>query len=298
MVNTFLNMFLEYFKVVQESLATHSDDCVTAIQQGVEQIGVLLKQEIGQQNLNKIFALCDPIGENIDNADDISNFYEGIADDFAGIVQYNKDQRISGSTGANITIDVVCDIMVNQTIGPPVNRLGKVNDLLLTTNQEKCLDYKYDKMINFMRNISWDSSAAGGSRQWVYQTCTEFGFYQTSTYEPHIFGQQFPIDFFVKQCNDIYGDIYDDNFLNAAIDRTNTLFGGLNIEVSNVVFVHGSIDPWHALGILKTVYQDAPAIYIEGKRLKMFCSVFYIVWLQELPIVLICIQQVMKIYLN
>jgi hypothetical protein len=55
----------------------------------------------------------------------------------------------------------------------------------------------------------------------------------------------------------------------AAIDRTNTFYGGLDIEVSNVVFVHGSIDPWHALGITKTVDQGAPAIYIEGKKVRL-----------------------------
>lgn len=44
------------------------------------------------------------------------------------------------------------------------------------------------------------------------------------------------------------------------------MYGGLDIEVSNVVFVHGSIDPWHALGITKTQDDKAPAIYIEGKN--------------------------------
>lgn len=101
-------------------------------------------------------------------------------------------------------------------------------------------------------------------RQWTYQTCTEFGFFQTSSYQPQIFGDKFPVDFFVKQCEDIFGPKYNANFLDKSIDRTNTLYGALNIEVSNVVFVHGSIDPWHALGITKTVNQGAPAIYING----------------------------------
>ncbi|XP_063919924.1 putative serine protease K12H4.7 [Zophobas morio] len=256
--------FLNYFKVVSESLATYSDDCVTAVQQGVDQIGTLLKQEIGQENLNEMFNLCNPIQESLENPSDISNLYETIADNFAGVVQYNKDKRMNNRAAANITIDVVCEIMVNQTIGPPVNRLGKVNELLLSTYDEKCLDYQYDKMIDSLRNVSWDSEAAEGGRQWTYQTCTEFGFYQTSSYEPHIFGDQFPISFFIQQCEDIYGDIYDADFIDGAIDRTNTLYGGLDIEVSNVVYVHGSIDPWHALGIIKTVDESAPAIYIEG----------------------------------
>ena len=38
----------------------------------------------------------------------------------------------------------------------------------------------------------------------------------------------------------------------------------MDIEVSNVVFVHGSIDPWHAMGITSSSCQSAPALYIEG----------------------------------
>ena len=281
-------------------MATYSDDCVTAVQQGVDQIGTLLKQEIGQENLNEMFNLCNPIQESLENPSDISNLYETIADNFAGVVQYNKDKRMNNRAAANITIDVVCEIMVNQTIGPPVNRLGKVNELLLSTYDEKCLDYQYDKMIDSLRNVSWDSEAAEGGRQWTYQTCTEFGFYQTSSYEPHIFGDQFPISFFIQQCEDIYGDIYDADFIDGAIDRTNTLYGGLDIEVSNVVYVHGSIDPWHALGIIKTVDESAPAIYIEGERanIVILFSILLNVGLQELPIVPTCILQLIQICLS
>ena len=45
---------------------------------------------------------------------------------------------------------------------------------------------------------------------------------------------------------------------------TNTEYGGLDIAVSNVVFVHGSIDPWHAMGIIQSNRTKSPAIYIEG----------------------------------
>lgn len=32
------------------------------------------------------------------------------------------------------------------------------------------------------------------------------------------------------------------------------------------MFVHGSVDPWHALGITTTKDNGAPAIFIEGKK--------------------------------
>lgn len=144
-------------------MATYSDDCVTAIKQGTDEINVLLKHMVGQRNLNKLFRLCDPVEKSIDTPNDIANLFETLAGNFAGIVQYNRDNRIGKSAKLkNVTIDVVCGIMVNQTIGAPVARLATVNSLILDTYAQKCLDFKYENMINELRNISWKSETAEG----------------------------------------------------------------------------------------------------------------------------------------
>lgn len=101
--------------------------------------------------------------------------------------------------------------MVNTTIGPPFERLGIVNGMLLEDSKEKCLDYKYDNMLAEMRNISLFAEVANGTRQWTYQTCNEFGFYQTSNNKSDTFGDRFTVDFFIKQCMDIYSERYEDN---------------------------------------------------------------------------------------
>lgn len=152
-------------------------------------------------NFSHFFQLCDPLEKSIANPLDIANLYEGIAGDFAGVVQYNKDNR----DGNHVTIDDICDLMTNQTLGAPVTRLAAVNSMILKDTKQKCLDYKYDKMVTQMKNVSWDSEVASGGRQWTYQTCTEFGFYQTSDKESSVFGDKFPAEFFVQQCSDVYG---------------------------------------------------------------------------------------------
>jgi len=48
------------------------------------------------------------------------------------------------------------------------------------------------------------------------------------------------------------------------------MFGELNIRDSRVIFVHGSVDPWHALGITHTNTKNNVAIYIEGIFFKQF----------------------------
>lgn len=160
----------------------------------------------------------------------------------------------------------ICDVMLNTTMGPPVTRLGAVNDLLLKISKTNCLDYKYDKMIAEMKNVSWDSEVAKGMRQWTYQTCTEFGFYQTSENKSDTFGDRFGVDFFIRQCMDIFSDRMNGKFLEQAVAQTNKYYGALKPGTTNVLYVHGSIDPWHALGLYVSTNSNTPAIYIEGKE--------------------------------
>ena len=55
-----------------------------------------------------------------------------------------------------------------------------------------------------------------------------------------------------------------DSVDSVVLQATNTEYGGQEIALTNVVFVHGSIDPWHAMGITNSSSPSAPAIYIEG----------------------------------
>ncbi|TDG53132.1 hypothetical protein AWZ03_000675 [Drosophila navojoa] len=252
--------FSQYFEVVKASLASYKPECVEAVSRGFAQVEILLKHMIGQRNLDEKFKTCTPLKDSIENKLDIANLFENIASNFAGVVQYNKDN----SPHAKITIDQVCDVMLNTTMGPPVTRLGAVNDLLLKQSKTNCLDYKYDKMIAEMKNVSWDSEVAKGMRQWTYQTCTEFGFYQTSENKSDTFGDRFGIDFFIRQCMDIFSDRMNDKFLEQAVAQTNKYYGALKPGTTNVLYVHGSIDPWHALGLYVSTNSNTPAIYIEG----------------------------------
>ena len=92
---------------------------------------------------------------------------------FEGIIQYNKDNR-PGQT-ANITINTLCDIMITSK-GSPVEKLAEVNNFLLQATNEECLDYSYETMIQELSEVSWDSEAGEGGRQWTYQVkfkCSE-----------------------------------------------------------------------------------------------------------------------------
>lgn len=57
---------------------------------------------------------------------------------------------------------------------------------------------------------------------------------------------------------------FDVNLLDAAVSRTNIIYGEKNIFVERVAFVYGKIDPWHALGITSDFGHAYNAYLIPG----------------------------------
>uniref|UniRef100_A0A0A9XTD3 Putative serine protease K12H4.7 n=1 Tax=Lygus hesperus TaxID=30085 RepID=A0A0A9XTD3_LYGHE len=247
--------FKQYDEVVRESLAASSKQCAANVHQAALTVEQLLKKGDSEdvEKLSKMFKLCETL--DIRNPKDVSNFVSSIAGNIQGIVQYNKDNRITAGA-LPPTVDDICNIMDNTTIGTPLERYAAVNTLLLS---EPCLDVSYYSTIQQLKG-----SAYSDSRSWIYQTCTEFGFYQTSSSKGELFGSLSKLPFFIDQCKDIYGEDFDSNRLNQGTKRSNLMYGQVNIKVSRVVFVQGSLDPWHVLGVYKSTNPEAPAILING----------------------------------
>ena len=102
-------------------------------------------------------------------------------------------------------------------------------------------------------------------RLWMYQTCTEFGYFQTSDYPKEAFAEYLTLDFFVQQCIDIFGPQFDKQEIEEAVNKVNKNYGGTNISfttMSNVVFPNGLVDPWHKLGVLKPQFNKPTIIPI------------------------------------
>ncbi|CAH1107855.1 unnamed protein product [Psylliodes chrysocephalus] len=226
--------FSEYLKVVRDALRANSVECVNAIKMGIKQIDTLLLQSAGQQIIADKFKYFENIDRSNNKSIDFSLFYNRLKHEFSLVVQYNPEEFMS--------VENLCDIMTSENFGMEIDRLAVV-------------DYSFSK--------NRTNSLEAGNRQWLYQTCTEFGFLQTSSSKSQLFGDKLQLDFYEKQCLDDFGPKFNKTFLENAVKRTNVLYGGLNIEVNNVVFVHGSLDPWHALGITQSK-NGAPVILIEG----------------------------------
>ena len=255
--------FPEYLEVVSASLDSVVPGCSSALQEAVRRVARLQAHRVGWAIIRRKFKLCS----NFDgkNSNDVTNLFEALVGNFEGIVQYNKDNRaFEGAQWTNVTIETVCKMMVDPSKGSAVERLAAVNDLSLEMAGEQCLEHSYAAQILELQHTSWNSPAAEGGRQWTYQTCTEFGWYQSSDIPKQPWGKILPVKFFEKMCGDIFGPKFNIALLERGIRETNMEYGGLSPSVSNVVFVHGSVDPWHAVGRTSDLSPSSPAILIPG----------------------------------
>ena len=68
----------------------------------------------------------------------------------------------------------------------------------------------------------------------------------------------------LQECQELFGDMFTLEYIEEMAQGSNDYYGATNLDVQNVVFVHGSIDPWHAMGRLTDLNENSPAIIIPG----------------------------------
>jgi len=257
--------FFEYLEVVADALDTTSPGCNANVVDAIVRIMNHLRQQSGSAHVSKMFKLCSPLDPS--NLQDMAMFMESLMENVEDIVQYNKDNRNNG----DMNITTVCNVMKDETLGCTMMRFAEINQLTMNKDGSKCMEHRYKAQLTGLQNTTWPEEVdvtkyfgAVGNRPWFYQTCTEFGWYQSSDQPGHPYGKLFPVQNFQTMCSQVFGPKYNASLLNQGVDNTNMQFGGTDIAVTNVVFVQGSIDPWHALGITKDISAEAPAILING----------------------------------
>merc|ERR1711872_506817 len=104
-----------------------------------------------------------------------------------------------------------------------------------------CLDHEFSSFIDQLTQTKW----TGGEfswRPWIWQTCTEFGWYQTTNQKDQLFGNLLELGYFQDWCRLAFEEL----------------------EWPDQMFVHGSVDPWHPMGVLENLSLEALGIYIMG----------------------------------
>jgi len=240
--------FHEYLEVVGQALQHFGPDaCYNNVKQAFQAVDQMVRNNNGT-GLKTALRLCSNV--NISDAMAVATAVGAAIDPFMGDVQYNSNNPSSNG--------VIQDCAIFTAAGDPLKRL---NNFLISKYGSGCINADYKSDITELQKSSWNARYIG-SRTWLWQTCTEFGYYQGTDGMNQPFGTSMPYVTELKEyCTAVFG-ISEAN-VNAQINQTNYIYGSTGLQLTNVVLPNGSLDPWHALGILSDINPSSLARLIS-----------------------------------
>eukprot|EP01104_Vermistella_antarctica_P016867 TRINITY_DN5854_c0_g1_i1.p1 TRINITY_DN5854_c0_g1~~TRINITY_DN5854_c0_g1_i1.p1 ORF type:complete len:509 (-),score=118.05 TRINITY_DN5854_c0_g1_i1:85-1611(-) len=105
-----------------------------------------------------------------------------------------------------------------------------------------CNDFTLSGMIMSTNQTSLEANS-DGSRSWMWQVCTEFGWFQDAYPGTSPFFTSMTFD--VQQQIDWCAEFFDLPHMTPNVDFTNEQYGGWGETGTNILFTNGLYDPWH-----------------------------------------------------
>jgi len=243
--------FLQYMEVVGQALVYFGGQtCYDNVLNATTKIAELI--ELGEfEQLRTDFNTCTLLTNDAQN---LSVFQSNLMGNFQGTVQYNLE--IPGV----MTVSDVCEKM--SSTSDVYQNFVELSRMYLVENGESCIDISWEDSIAELSITQFDGESS--YRQWFYQTCNEFGYYQTTTSENQPF---YPFKYvtlqsYLDMCSEVFGVTRQPEST-----WTNNYYGATGIYGSNIAFPTGTIDPWHAIGVTNST--DLPddsevSVFIVG----------------------------------
>ncbi|EDV43385.2 uncharacterized protein Dana_GF16548 [Drosophila ananassae] len=227
--------FKEYFKVIGESFRILGGQyCYDLIDNATNYYENLFANGKGDQ-AKKELNLCDDFDPK--NEWDRWHVFINTAMIFADIAQYQKP--------ANKDIHRTCMEMRSFSDDDSV-ALSKFVNWKTNNHTGVCINVTFANLTEMYEKgkENYEDSAL----PWLFQSCREFGWFQTSGSSQQPFGTSFPLRFSEDLCEEIFGSSYNPAGIRSNVMATNAEFGGLDIDYTNVYFVYGELDGWTRVG--------------------------------------------------
>jgi len=232
--------FHRYYEVVEQSLWHEgSDACVTNLREALATVSRMLRRTGGPAQIERDFALCRAAPTPASPTRERESLFYSFTDRFAEIVQYH-------SAKDPFNIPAVCATLDGALTA--YNGLVDVIGQWRARGGLPCLESTYGEMLESLTEPVPNWSRAG--RQWMWQSCNEFGYFQVTGTALADESAVSP-ELFYKLCEDAYGIIDGKRYVNTAAEDTRKFYGGYNFTGSNVYFTNGNVDPWSALSLLE-----------------------------------------------
>lgn len=259
--------FEQYAQVVGYALGYPliggSQECVTTLTKANEALYNLASSTVPRASSPEIPEFLKPC-ESLEGELDFAQYLSTIFGNFQGAVQYNVPGRSKN------TVAKMCDTLLDEgdqkQWKEPIDRLANTMALFVPNAsapfKERCIASSFQKdLIGLVKNTSFSDKNCDlqctSTRQWIWQSCNEFGFFQTTT------GVNQPFSAFAKEitvqnvgkelCEQAFPGAWGTGEYNGPrITWTNTHYGNRDIASVNTTLPNGSGDPWHALGIVNS----------------------------------------------
>eukprot|EP00128_Syssomonas_multiformis_P000553 Colp12_sorted_trinity150504_noHs@24662 len=217
--------FFEYDETVSASAGPTCSAAVRAATADVQ--NQLFKDDQAANDLKKLFT-CEKVEDNM-------SFLYVLADAVAYAIQYTS-----------------------TTPGPRYNLRGKLCDTLEDNSKDSITQYAafvtglFEALqtpcehFTSTDTVLSDPTVAEelNQRQWWYQSCTEFGFFQTAPAKDPVRSPLINLQYHYDLCEKAFGVA-----LRPRLEFTNEYYGALKIVGSNIFFPNGSLDPWKRLSL-------------------------------------------------
>uniref|UniRef100_A0A914CQF7 Uncharacterized protein n=1 Tax=Acrobeloides nanus TaxID=290746 RepID=A0A914CQF7_9BILA len=249
--------FWEYAEKMEQAIQWESQvnksnaACYNETKNAFSYIKTAVYTDAGRNELNSVFQPNVRLGANMSNIDlDSTNFLSGVFGIFQGIIQYTFDDRNKDTinvTGLNVAN--LCQYMVDTRYNY-TQRLYNVYSWTAAWGgfNPVPFDNDYWNDISFWRETSFQSDAAA-YRGWMWLSCNEFGWLQTTDNGYGIFQNLIPLSFYLRYCTDVFGPTINNDYIQKHVTSTSRKYGvPWRYNGTNVVLPNGSLDPWSTLG--------------------------------------------------
>ena len=244
--------FFQYLDQVEQSISERfGAACDAGIRKAYGEVVEMVSKQDPQ--LKALFGLCEVPSKK----EDVATFVSDLMGEVMTVVQYNAELPHNN-------IDYMCGIIMNAS-----SPLVGLSTFFLSSSgagSGQCLDTSYAAMVAQLANTT--ANPADNMRPWVYQTCTEFGYFQTTTSPNQPFAQAdlVPLAYYEQLCQDAFGGAAFDVAANVA--DTNLRMGGNQLPSTwstNVAWDNSILDPWHTLSVQSAPNPDSP-LFLYGVR--------------------------------
>lgn len=248
--------FTGYNKVSYQSLAAWDPQCASTVQSVAEKQAEWMQTDEGLEKLSQTFGTC--LNLTTSEPLDVQSFFQFQVAVIGNIIQYN-------GTGDAHNIPDICNAVADASDDD--DAVTKFAEYLKSTAKSKykatCTGSRYTANVASEKNVTFNEKE--GSRQWLWQTCSEFGFFMSADDEDNLFAKTLPLSYYLTECKDVFGDTFTPEYIQQQVDATNEYYGGKDYKENQTLFTQGSIDQWHDRGITESNDQEGyEAVYIDN----------------------------------